>query len=98
MDWDDFRSASPDLFWPKTQAIQFCMILLKIKFPVFNKGAVTVSPCFAVTHREMYFAVNVSDDSANGEEHDVQSHRYARPPSSAGAFGGARGSPMVSPS
>ena len=28
----------------------------------------------AVTHRKMYFAVNVSDDSPNGEEHDVQSH------------------------
>ena len=27
----------------------------------------------------MYFAVNVSDDSPNGEEHDVQSHMF-RPP------------------
>ena len=24
----------------------------------------------------MYFAVNVSDDSPNGEEHDVQSHMF----------------------
>ena len=32
-----------------------------------TKGAVTVSP---------YFAVNVSDDSPNGKEHDVQSHMF----------------------
>ena len=24
----------------------------------------------------MYFAVNVSDDSSNGEEHDIQSHMF----------------------
>ena len=30
----------------------------------------------AVTHHKMYFAMNVSDDSPTGEEHDVQSHMF----------------------
>ena len=29
-----------------------------------------------VTRRKTYFAVNVSDDCPNGEEHDVQSHMF----------------------